>query len=133
MKLAVYTIFSELHVKEKLKSYEETFLKSINENLKDNELVITRGIDEFNKYDLGLILVLSGGSENKFKEVYNKLKAPYYILSYFKNNSLAASLEIAAYVRNNNKEVEVLHGDATYISNRIYEIVNFNNNQKEKI
>lgn len=76
-------------------------------------------IDDLYKGDLALIFVKSGGSENNFLKAKNKLRAPYYLLTYGHNNSLAASLEILTYIHNNNELGEVLHGSNKYIAERL--------------
>ena len=71
-----------------------------------------------NKFNL--ILVQSGGSEAIFKnKIYKEYAGPYYLLTYGSCNSLAASLEILTYLKDNNEKGEVLHGDIEYISKRI--------------
>jgi hypothetical protein len=78
------------------------------------------GLDELSKGDLPLILVQSGGSEGFFKrDIYPTYKGPYYLLTYGSSNSLAASLEILSFVKEENKKGEVLHGDNTYIAERL--------------
>ena len=61
----------------------------------------------------------SGGSENLFIKNFAQFKEPYYLLPYGVNNSLAASLEILAFLKNHNLKGEVLHGDTNYIRSRI--------------
>lgn len=81
------------------------------------------GIDELNDGDLGLILVQSGGSETKFKEIFDKIDGPFLLLTYGSSNSLAASLEILTYIKENGKEGEILHGSEEYISSRLTALI----------
>ena len=82
------------------------------------------GLDELSKGDLPLILVQSGGSEGFFKrDIYPTYKGPYYLLTYGSSNSLAASLEILSFIKEENKKGEVLHGDNDYIANRLKALI----------
>ena len=125
MKINIYPIVSKLHEHNRIN--EET-LKLLEElkRLSSHDFKI---VDLENLYDadLSLILVQSGGSEQLFLKHFKKLKAPYYLLTYGHNNSLAASLEILSYLKDNNLEGEVLHGSNEYIASRIDKLLNIKN------
>lgn len=76
--------------------------------------------------NLSLILIKSGGSENQFLKNISLLKEPYYLLTFGENNSLAASLEIMAYLKNHNLKGEILHGNPKYIAERISHLLGEN-------
>ena len=120
MKVNIFPLVSSLH---KQNQINENTKKLLNElmNISDIEFQIT-SIDELYNCDLSLILIQSGGSEGFFLENFSKLKSPYYLLTYGNNNSLAASLEILSYLKDNNLEGEVLHGTNEYIIKRIKEL-----------
>ena len=80
-------------------------------------------IEDLDMADLGLILVQSGGSEGEFKKLQPGIKGPYYLLTYGSNNSLAASLEILSFIKRTGLDGEVLHGEVSYIGERIKELV----------
>ena len=124
MKINVYTIVSSLHDDEYIKGQRERLFSALHDLTNyDFELVN----DPSKLYEgsvLGLILVESGGSENEFLKNIKYFKQPYIFLTYPHNNSLAASLEILTYLRNNNLRGEILHGSDDYIASRIREIVN---------
>ena len=61
----------------------------------------------------------------------SKLKEPFYLLTYGNNNSLAASLEILSYIKDNNLKGEVLHGTTSYLIQRVNELLSSPNNRKE--
>ena len=117
MKVNIFPLVSSLH---KQNQINENTKKLLNElmNISDIEFQIT-SIDELYNCDLSLILIHSGGSEGLFLENFSKLKGPYYLLTYGNNNSLAASLEILSYLKDNNLDGEVLHGTNEYIVQRI--------------
>ena len=97
-------------------------LNSLEEILKE-EFKIIDSVDELSSDELSLILVQTGGSEGFFKkDIYPFFKGPYYLLTYGANNSLAASLEILSFIKNESKKGEVLHGDISYIANRIKDL-----------
>ena len=74
---------------------------------------------DFNN-QLVLILVQSGGSEGLFKkDIFPNFSGPYYLLTYGSSNSLAASLEILTFIKQQYKKGEVLHGNDDYIVERI--------------
>ena len=120
MKIRIYTIKSPLHDEAYINEKRDNLLKSL-KALTGDEYVIS-DIGHLYDDDLGMILVESGGSEAYFLEVFNKLKAPIYLLTYGTNNSLAASLEILSYIQQNGSEGEILHGSDSYIASRIKEI-----------
>ena len=124
MKVNILPLVSSLHNQNKI---NENTLKLLNElmSISDVEFNIS-SIDELYNSDLSLILIQSGGSEGLFLENISKLKGPFYLLTYGYNNSLAASLEILSYLKDNNLEGEVLHGSNEYIIKRIKELTKVN-------
>ena len=61
----------------------------------------------------------SGGSESWFLSVYSKLKGPYYLLTTDNQNSLAASMEILAYLQAHGESGEILHGSPRYLAGKL--------------
>lgn len=131
MKINVYPISSSLHDKTNLDLQSKTLLDELS-----HLGVTTNIVDDIDKLytncDLSFIFVLSGGSENTFKALLPKLKEPYYLLSYVSNNSLAASLEILSYLKNQNLKGEILHGDTSYIAQRIKQLNNLKDEEKNE-
>lgn len=122
MKIRIYPIKSPLHDQNYTNNKRTELLSSLS-SLTNDEYVIS-DIDDLYKDGLAMILVESGGSESYFLEIFDKLKAPIYLLTYGTNNSLAASLEILSYIKQNDMEGEILHGSNNYIALRIKEIEN---------
>lgn len=58
----------------------------------------------------------SGGSESWFLSVSRKIKGPYYLLTTDNQNSLAAAMEILAYLQANGEKGEILHGSPSHIA-----------------
>lgn len=117
--VAIYTLTSELHDEKAVGAVTKEFLGSL-----DIEYVF-RGNDysDYGSYGLSLIYVCTGGTEGIFKKLLPDLQAksisPLYLLTSGRSNSLAASMEILSYLRQNNMKGEIIHGSAVYITKRI--------------
>ena len=129
--IKIYPIKSILSFNDDLVTKESLeFIERIKNEIND-EIVLVNKIEDLNDCDLPLILVQTGGSEGFFKDIiYKSFAGPYYLLTYGANNSLAASLEILSFIKNEGKKGEVLHGDISYIKNRIEKLKNL---KEEKI
>lgn len=73
----------------------------------------------------------SGGSEMYFKSEYLNYSAPFYLLTYGKNNSLASALEILSFLQSKGIEGHILYGTTDSIHDELLNIDNRNNNSKE--
>ena len=120
--IAVYTITSGLHDEAAVNQLSDAFLKGVFPE-EDFEF---KGSDfsDFGTHTLNLIYVRTGGAEGIFKALLPEMLARgidrYYLLTSGKSNSLAASLEILSYLRQQGLRGEVLHGSDTYVSERIH-------------
>lgn len=121
MKIKLFPIVSSLHEEERINKGTKELLDELI-MLSDHDFEVC-DIDTLYDGDLALILIQSGGSEQLFLDNLDKLKGPYYLLTYGHNNSLAASLEILSFIKDNNLEGEVLHGSNEYLANRIDELL----------
>lgn len=118
MKIKIYPISSSLHSSQAIGSATKKLIDELKSDSRSIE--IENDINKlYTDTDLSLILIQTGGSENIFLENFAKLKEPYYLLTYGTNNSLAASLEILAYLNNHHLEGEILHGSKEYLISRI--------------
>ena len=117
----VYPIKSMMSYGDLINKDSAKLLESLTNKLNNEfEFNIIEDLSRVKKADLLLILVQSGGSEAIFKnEIYNTYPGPYYLLTYGASNSLAASLEILTFLKDNSKKCEVLHGNDDYIVDRI--------------
>lgn len=119
MTIAIYTLTSELHDEQAVGAVTREFLNSldITYEFKGNNYA------DYGSHSLDLIYVRTGGTEGIFKRLLSDLQAksdrPFYLLTSGKSNSLAASMEILSYLRQNNYKGEIIHGHADYISKRI--------------
>ena len=118
---AVYTITSGLHDEQSVGKLSDEFLKGV---FPDGDFEF-KGADfrDFGTHELDLIYVRTGGAEGIFKSLLPEMLARgterYYLLTSGKSNSLAASLEILSYLRQQGLTGEVLHGSAEYLQQRI--------------
>ncbi len=119
MNIAIYTLTSELHDEQAVSSVTEEFLRSLGV---DYEL---KGSDyaDYGSHALDLIYVRTGGTEGIFKRLLPQLQKqsnkPFYLLTSGKSNSLAASLEILSFLRQQQIRGEVIHGSEAYVHRRI--------------
>ena len=119
MSIAIYTLTSKLHDEEAVGAVTREFLNSLEV---DHEF---KGSDyaDYGSHSLDLIYVRTGGTEGIFKRLLSELQAkserPFYLLTSGKSNSLAASMEILSYLRQNDFKGEIIHGKPDYISKRI--------------
>lgn len=72
--------------------------------------------------DLRVVFIASGGTENQFVDTWDRLPRPVYLLTDGKHNSLAASLEISAWVRSQGVRCEILHGEPHEVSLRLADL-----------
>ena len=118
-KTAIYTLTSELHDEKAVSAVTREFLESLNiaYDLKGADFA------DYGRQGLNLIYVRTGGTEGIFKRLLPDLQAksrrPFYLLTSGKSNSLAASMEILSYLRQNGIQGEIIHGSAEYIGRRI--------------
>lgn len=116
---AIYTITSELHDEKTVGATTQAFLESLNIDY------VMQGADfsTFGQHALDLIYVRTGGTEGIFKRLLPQLqtqtKRPLRLLTSGKSNSLAASMEILSYLRQQGLRGEIIHGEADYIRRRV--------------
>ena len=117
--IAIYTLTSGLHDEQAVEAATKEFLNGL------NVAFMFKGSDfaDYGSHALELIYVRTGGTEGLFKqllpELQRKKSRPIYLLTSGKSNSLAASMEILSFLRQQGLEGEIIHGDAAYISRRI--------------
>ena len=119
MNITLYTLTSPLHDPQAVVALTHEFLSSLNIPF------VMKGDDfsDYGSHDLDLIFVRTGGTEGIFQqlmpELVRKSNEPFHLLASDKSNSLAASLEILSYLRQQGKQGEILHGNPEYIAKRI--------------
>ena len=120
MKIGLYSLVSEVHNEGYINSTLQGFLADIEEKL--GEKFENINLKDFDKDYFSLIFIKSGGVEGKFEQIFTQINGPYLLLSSGLHNSFAASLEIASFLKQKGKRVEIIHGDSDYIARRIKEL-----------
>ncbi len=121
-KVSIYTLTSALHDEHAVAAATQEFLSSLGI---DYDL---KGADyaDYGVSPLSLIYVRTGGTEGLFKSLLPQLQEcsphPIYLLTSGKSNSLAASMEILSYLRQQGVRGEILHGSPTHINLRIADL-----------
>ncbi len=126
MNIAIYTLTSELHDAVAVERATREFLDGLGIDY------VLKGSDysDYGSSTLNLIYVRTGGTEGQFLKLLPVLQAskgdvsrtdirPFYLLTSGKSNSLAASMEILAYLRQNGLRGEIIHGSREYVARRI--------------
>jgi L-fucose isomerase-like protein len=75
--------------------------------------------DEFREDAIPVIFIQTGGTEGVFQELFEKIPQPAILLTHGEMNSLAASLEILAYLQQRGLKGEVIHGEPEYVRDRL--------------
>ena len=119
MDVAIYTLTSALHDEGAVKEVGAEFLGGLGIEYD------LRG-DDFARYGsdgLSLIYVCTGGTEGIFRRLLPQLRRqsarPFYLLASDKSNSLAASMEILSYLRQEGLRGEIVHGSMDYVRRRV--------------
>lgn len=106
------------------------FLKEISQLLGDDLFVADE--KTFVAQHTHVFFVASGGSEQEFTKIYQAINGPYYLLTRQSHNSLAAAMEILAFLQENGQRGEIIHGDTETVSKKLAQIVKINT-VKERI
>lgn len=117
--ISIYTLTSALHDEQAVAAATQEFLSSlaIDYDFKGADFA------DYGTAPLSLIYVRTGGTEGLFKALAPQLRAhsphPIYLLTSGKSNSLAASMEILSYLRQQGMKGEILHGSPAHINLRL--------------
>lgn len=125
MATALYTITSSLHSETASCAASEPFVKAVEEALGERFLFRGDDFSDYGSHDADIIYVRTGGTEGIFKSLglcESHGNACFRLLTSGKSNSLAASMEILAYLEGLGLQGEILHGSAEYIAGRIKDV-----------
>ena len=121
--IAIYTITSALHDKVATDAATQEFLQAlgIEYQMKGDDFA------EYGSHTLDLIYIRTGGTEGLFLQLLPRLKEqsggkPFLLLTSGKSNSLAASMEILSFLRQQGIGGEIIHGSTDYIARRIQQL-----------
>lgn len=117
MQIGVYHIVADNYNKESINNEGRNYLTKLGKLAGITFKKVT--LNTACEMDANFIFVKSGGTENLFKKAYDKLSGPYYLLTTGEYNSLAAAIEIATFLKSQNENCEILHGDIEEVANRV--------------
>ena len=118
MKIGIYHLVSDIHDTDFVNDSLRPFLDSIENHLGESIVNISPGDIKRGTF-FPIIMIESGGVEEKFKRIYQQLSSPYLLVTSCLHNSLPAALEIKEYLKKRGEQVEILHGSAELIANQI--------------
>ncbi|MHB1391885.1 MAG: fucose isomerase [Clostridia bacterium] len=107
LKLGIITLLSALHDATKVENSHYNFISGLK---KDFDIAFIDPEDS-GSVDLPIVFIGSGGTENYFRNIYNKLPKPVLLLTDGMHNSLAASMEILAWIQELGDDSIILHGN----------------------
>ena len=116
MAISVFQVQSPLT--QVTREHTDEYLKTVGNAVGEELIRVTP--EEFEKAPFALVYVASGGSEGIFKASFERLcQKPCYILTSGESNSLAASMEILSFLKQQGKRGEILHGSVEDVAKRI--------------
>lgn len=127
MKIGMYSLFSPIHDEDSISQTLEQFVRDLSNKINIEE--ISKEVLESDKkeeYDLITVFVKTGGTENLFKDIFDKLEGPTILIATSLHNSLAASMEILSWIQSQGRDGRILHGKPVEISNKLENIVTVN-------
>lgn len=118
--IAIYTLTSPLHDEQAVSAATKEFLASLQLDYQ----MCGDDYSDYGQHAVDLIYVRTGGTEGVFRKLLADLgnrpaQCPFYLLTSGKSNSLAASMEILSYLRQQHLRGEIIHGSAEYIRSRV--------------
>ena len=119
MKILIHTLVSPLHDKVSTERAACEFLGNIQSYCGSGLVNCGNDFSSYGQGDLSLVYVMTGGTEGLFLEALPQIQGHVHILTSGRSNSLAASMEILSYLRQQGRTGEIIHGDAEYIAHRV--------------
>lgn len=120
MKIGLFTLTSALHDAQAVNINSNEFISAIETESGLRFVFYGDDYEHYGESGIDLIYVRTGGTEGLFKSrvPYTKTRKTILLTS-GKSNSLAASMEILSYLKNQGARGEIIHGPVQYISKRI--------------
>ena len=115
MKISLYTLTSAISDPKVIDQASKGFLDEIARSADCEFDVKGEDFSDFEEAEMPVIFIRTGGTEGKFKSVLHKVKGYVRLLTSGMCNSLAASMEILSYLRQQGRQGEILHGSSSYI------------------
>lgn len=119
MKVSVYTLTSAISDPKIIEQNSKEFLDDIAQAAHCDFDIKGEDFSDYNEADMPVIFIRTGGTEGKFKDVFSQLKGNICLLTSGMSNSLAASMEILSFLRQQGRQGRILHGSTTYIAKHL--------------
>ena len=119
MKITIYTLTSAIHDPKVIERSTKEFLDGISQAADCEFDIKGEDFSDYNDAEMPVIFVRTGGTEGKFKKVFSQIKGYVRLLTSGMSNSLAASMEILSFLRQNGRKGEILHGSSLYIAQHL--------------
>lgn len=120
MKIGVYYVVSATAAASIANDGNFPWLKKLSE-LTGFDFEVT-DVDHIKDYDMAVEFIGGGGTEGIFLKDMDKLPQPCFLLTTGANNSLAASMEILSYLRQNDLPGEIIHGSDEFVAQRLKDL-----------
>ena len=119
MILNLITFASPLHKQTSVLHSHELVLNELEKYFTVN-LVDYHDIGKLTGHDFQLLFITTGGVERLVIQHFESLPRPAILLADGMQNSLAAALEISAWLRSRGMKSEILHGELSEVIKRIF-------------
>ncbi|HPW90390.1 MAG TPA: fucose isomerase [Paludibacteraceae bacterium] len=117
-KLNLITFASELNKQGSIRASHQELFTTLEKEYVVN-IIEPKQLETLQTDDLQLVFISSGGVEFSFKSHYDKLPKPLFLLTDGLQNSLAASLEINTWARQQGEPCHIIHGNSETILKEI--------------
>ena len=117
-KLNLITFASELNKQGSIRASHQELFTTLEKEYMVN-IIDPKQLDTLQTDDLQLVFISSGGVEFSFKSHYEQLPKPLFLLTDGLQNSLAASLEINTWARQQGAPCHIIHGNSETILKEI--------------
>jgi L-fucose isomerase-like protein len=126
MKIALVSFLADINDQQKIDQSLSDKYESLNNNFEITEIDAEEvPYHDFSEYDLTINFIKSGGSENKFADVFDYLPRPVYLFAVERYNSLPAALEILSFVKSEDVSAKILHGEMDQINAEIKKLAEY--------
>ncbi|WP_455593071.1 fucose isomerase [Bacteroides sp.] len=119
MTINLITFASLLNKQVSARSSHETLLSELEKDF-TVKLIDYSEIDQLSNDDFKIIFIATGRVERLVMQCFEQLPRPAVILADGMQNSLAAALEVSAWLRGRGMKSEILHGEMATIIQRIH-------------
>lgn len=123
MTIHLISFASALHKQATLRHSHEAILSEL-EKYYTVKIVDYRDMEKLTSEDFKIVFIATGGVERLVVQHFELLPRPTILLADGMQNSLAAALEISSWLRGRGMKSEILHGELSFIVQRIHTLHN---------